>query len=500
MTTLKKISNPAQTRVVNFMQAANAYADSLVKKGEKAEFISASNAKEIYKKIIKAAIALADRSSENHNKAFNSIKNELSGNQESLNYLESLGESALNSLKTLARSYIESGESNEGAVASAMNSLAGNPVFDYFGNLNLLAGQLYQNKAFIESFISHGDAFAVPTESGGTGTATSRFRAPSERVMGAAKVYQGDINPQGYLQYDANGIQHSVFNEFKNALTLYAKFSITQDQQNQILGYQKSIAPALAGFMLQNRYFKSAQEQVLKLAEVMFIDGMDEEGTYKESVGGSYGLLSSAILANNSSWTLASPEVMSRGDWDSNRSKLIQKIQNHHTTLADNSPLPANAGTTAIYQDIVRLFNLAAQQSVEYSSSGKWTLYVPTSFYAPAVQYPTGGTFNKQLIEMVKSAVGDKIVKSINIVPSALLDFRAKNNFGKKQWNYMIAVAHGAENERKPVIMPGQTAVPVVVSDNVSSQLMNFTCQYQFGGPMVMQYGGVYALEFSKVT
>ena len=191
---------------------------------------------------------------------------------------------------------------------------------------------------------------------------------------------------------------------------------------------------------------------------------------------------------------------MSQANWAANKTKLIQKIQNHHVTLADNSPIPAQAGTVNMYQDIVRLLGLAAQQAVAYSASGKWTLYVPASFYASAVQYPASGTFNKQLLEMVRVAVDNQIVKSIEIVPSALLDYRAANSYGKKQWNYIVAVAHGAENGRKPIIMPGQTAVPTVVSDNVSSQIMNFTCQYQFGGPMVMQYGGVYVLEFSKVT
>jgi len=497
---LKKFGNPAEQTVHNFMEAANAYADQMIKSGqEKVKFLSAANAKEVYGKMLRAVIAMANPANPKHNEVFNSLKKELGNNQEALNTLEQSGQRIMSSIHTLARTFNEKGYQGEEAITAAFNSLMGNPVFDHFGNINLLAGQLYQDKTFVENFISKGDSFAVPVEAGtgANGTALSRFRIPTERVTGSAKIYQGDINPQDRIQHDANRIQHSLFNEFKDAQTLYANFSITQDQRNQALGFQQAVSPALAGFVLQNRYFSSSQEQVMKLAEALFVDGQSAAGTYTPNVGGSYGILSSAIMLALADAGADQPTPATTADWVGNPTKLIQKITNFYAKPASiTAPLPADLGTTGMYKDIVRLFSLPALQNVEFTASN-WTLYVPASWYALSVQYPSTGTFNRQLQEMVKKAVGDRIVKSIDVMPSSLLDYRAENFHGLEQNNFMIAVAHGAETEKKPIIMPGQTAVPVVVSENVSSQIMNFSTQYAFGGPLVSQYGGVFAMEFS---
>lgn len=497
---LKKLGNPAETTVHNFLQAANAVADQQHKSGNREiKFLSASNAKEVYGQILKAVIALANPANPKHNDAHNALKKELGNNVEALNSLEAVGEKVISNVKELATSFNKNGFKAEEAFDGAFNSLMGNPVYDHFGNINLLAGQLYQNKTFLENFISKGDAFSVPSEAGGTGTAVSRFRVPVEKITGSAKKYQGDINPQSHIQNDTNRLQHSILNEYKNASTLYATFSITQDQKNQALGYAKSVSPALAGFILQNRYFASSQEYVMKLAEGLFVDGMDSAGSYIPNVGGSYGILSAAIQLQLADWNTAAPVPASSSDWLTNTTKLIQKIQNFYAKPASiTAPLPASLGTDLMYKDIVRLFSLPALNNVDYS--GNWTLYVPASWYALAVQYPASGTFNKQLVEMVKAATGDKIIQSIDIQPSSLLDYRAANMHGASQHNYMIAVAHGAPTEKKSIIMPGQTALPTVVADNVSSQLMNFTTQYQFGGPMVVQYGGVFLLEFSQAA
>ena len=500
MLNIKKLNNPAETTVGNFMQATNAYIENQNKAGvETTKYLSAENAKKAYGGVLKLITNFVNRASGQHNVAYNALKDEVNADREILNNLEALGQKVLNNVSTLAQTYsAKNGLEGEAAIEAAFNSLMGNPVYDHFGNINLLAGQLYQNKAIIDSFISKGDAFSVPTEAGGSNNAISRFRIPVERVSGSAKKYQGDINPQGIVQNDANRIQHSLFNEFKNADTLEAAFSITKDQRDQALGYQRAVQPALAGFILQNRYFQSTQEHVMKLAEVLSVDGTDAAGSYTPNVGGSYGLLSPAIQLQLASYNAASALPATGADWLANPTKLIQKIQNFYAKPASvTAPLPASLGTTLLYQDIVRLFTLAALSNVEYASNGQWTLYVPTSWYAMAVQYPSSGTFNKQLVEMVKAAVGDSIIKSIEILPSSLMDYRASNTYGVAQYNCMMAVAHGAENEKKPVILPGQTAVPTVVSTENSAQAMNFITQYQFGGPTVVQYGGAFILEFS---
>jgi hypothetical protein len=504
---IKKINtNPAEQKVQNFMAATNAYAEQSRQRGEKFEFLSASNAREAFKKMIKITMALANPGSENHSVAYNALLSELDGKREALNSLHDIGSNYLRDVRKLAASAQNAGHKPEDAIEFALNSLAGNPVFDHFGNLNLLAGQLYEEQTFVESFLSSGDAFAVPVE-GGTGLDKARFRAPVEQVTGSAKILQGDINPRNSLQDDNNRTQISLFNEFKNAVTLDTVFSITQAMRDQALGYEKAISPALAGFILQNRYFTASQKQVMKLAELMFAFGLDQNADYTPNVGGSYGILSSAIQLQLSDWNAAQPAVAKFSDWNANPTKLIQKIRNYYyEPTSVSGPLDIGVDPSLMYKDIVRLFNLAAQQNINFTPQ-KWVLYVPTSWYSLAVQYPgtqTGGgqgTFNKQLDEMVRTATGGKIIGNIEILPSSLLNYGASNGIGgSNSYNYMIAVAQGCQQENKPIIMPGQTAVPTIVSENVSAQIMNFRTQYLFGGPMVMHYGGAFIMEFSQAA
>lgn len=497
-------TNPAEQTLANYMAATNAYADQLRLNGEPTEYLSAQNARTTLAKIIKSAMAFANPAHEKHNQAFNALKTSLGGSREAMDYLHTLGERYIGDTMKLATAAMKNGMGPEQATDFALNSLAGNPVYDHFGNLNLLAGQLYEEQAFVEAFQDAGDAFAVPVEAGGTGLDKSRFRAPVEQVSGSAKIMQGDINPRGMIQDDNNRTSISLYNEFKNAITLDSVFSITQAMRDQALGYEKAISPALAGFILQNRYFGAAQKQVMKLAELMFAFGLDEAGTYTPNVGGSYGVLSSAIRLQLSDWNANVPSVATGTDWAPNPTKLLQVIQNAYykpTNVA--APLDVSVDPSLMYKEIVRLFVLAAQQNVNFQPA-KWAVFVPSSWYGLAMQYPgtadsSGtGTFNKQLQEMVKSATDGRIIPNIEVIPSSLMNYGAQDGFGgSNSYNYIAVVAMGCPQEKKPIIMPGQTAIPTIVSDNVSATIMNFRAQYLFGGPMFMQYGGAFLLEIS---
>ena len=283
-----------------------------------------------------------------------------------------------------------------------------------------------------------------------------------------------------------------------------AEFSITQGMRDQALGYASSVAPALAGFILQNRYFEGAQKEVMKLAELEFVDGMDSAGSYTQNVGGSYGLLSEAVHLQLADYNTANPTTAKGSDWAANPTKLIQEISNFNfAPITVAGQLPTNVDPKLMYLDILRLANLAAQQNVNFMPK-KWTLYVPTTWYAIAMQYPggtSGGTFNKQLNEMVLTATNG-VINAIDIKPSSLMNYRATNSYGStaNPYNYMALIAHGSPNEKKPVIMPGQTAIPYVVSENVSASIMKFRSMYTFGGPMVMHFGGAFVMSFSKAS
>jgi len=307
--------NPAEQNVKNFLTAANALADQKIRSGESAEFLSARNAPGMYQKLMKMAMALTDPGHTRHNEVFNALQSELGRGSEAIDNMQSIGENFLRDSRELAALYVKNGLTPEKAVESAFNSLAGNPVFDHFGNLNLLAGQLYQEQTFMEAFQSYGDAFAVPLEPGATGLAKSRFRAPVESVTGSAKVTQGDINPSSSMRDDNNRTQIDLYNEFKDAITLDTVFSITQAMRDQVLGYAQAVSPALGGFILQNRYFGAGIKQVMKLAELAFVGGQRAAGNYLPGIGGSYGLLSDDIRLQLSDWDAASPSVATGADW-----------------------------------------------------------------------------------------------------------------------------------------------------------------------------------------
>lgn len=503
----KKILKNASDEVVRgFLTAANAFSKMQEENGIPSPRMSAANAKDIFKKLVIRSTQLVNRQSPKHNEAYKEFSSQLRGkSEEAFNSVEDMGRQYLESALNLAQEYSKIGMGAEASMDAAFNSIAGNPVLDHFANLQVFAAQLYQDTTLVNCWLESGDAFALPTEPGGTGTDKSRFRAPTEQVVGSAKIYQGDINPRGHFLDDENRLQINLNNEFKDAVTLGHLFTIDQDMRNQALGYQEAVSPALAGFILQNRYFTGAQTHVMKLAELMFAFGSNPAGNYTPGVGGSYGLLSPSIQLQLADWNAANPTTASASDWAANTSKLIQKIQNYYALPVDTTAqLDTAIDPSLYYKDIVRLLNMAAQQNVDFKAR-EWAIFVPTPFYGSLVQYPgtmtaSGqGTFNKNLSEMISTATGGKIINKVTLYPSNLMNYAATNNNGTTNgYNYMVAVAMGAEQERKPVIMPGQTAAPYITSTQVNAQLMEFRVQYPFGGPMFMQFGGAYVLEFSN--
>ena len=149
-------------------------------------------------------------------------------------------------------------------------------------------------------------------------------------------------------------------------------------EQEALLGYARSIAPALAGFILQNQLFATIEQQVMQAVERIIVDGWGAAAFDGES--GQYGLLSSGIALSLASAGAESPLLATAADWAANPTTLIQKIANYNYKPTDRTaPLPAvtSANAALIYADVVRLLNLIAQTNVK--TSGKVVLYVPTS-------------------------------------------------------------------------------------------------------------------------
>jgi hypothetical protein len=485
----------AQQHFQNWFTMANAFAKFQEEKGVSAPRLTAANARDTYTKLMKTLSEVGNTTSTGHNAAFNALRSEIQ-DREAIGGVVSLAESIYRKGAAIANAAMQNGMSPEAAQAVAVNSIAGNPNYDHFANLNVMAEQLYEQKTFIASFIENGDAFALPVESGSTGSATSRFRAPVAQTTGSAKTYQGDVNPFGDSRHnDTNGIQVNFTNEFKDAKTEYATFIIDQAMRDQALGYAQAVSPALAGLVLQNLYTTAAMEYCMKNAELAFVDGQVPGASYERYVGGNYGLLSPNVILSLADAANASPMAATGSDWTANPTKLIQKIANFNYKPASiTAQLPASADGALVYKDVVRLINLYAMTNVDVRPTSL-TLYVPTSYYGFAVQY-LGDLYTKQLDEAIRQATGG-IVRKLEIKPSGLLGYRAANSVGAAQNNFFALVAHGAPNGKKGLIFPGQTVVPQISSENVSQQRMSFSAQYIHGGPMVMQTNQVFLLEFS---
>jgi len=479
----------AEQQFQNWYVARNAYADAHRKDGCVA--INEVAARDEYKALTERLLAVANSQHKEHGAAISDLRKRFDG--ASIDHVVDMAHGLRAKLNGIAQNAMKAGMNVENAQATALNAYFGNPGYDQFAGLNQLAEQLYEQLTFAESFIAEGDAVQLSPELAASAGAISRFRIPRVEASGAAKQRLGDLNPYGDDRTYANNMaQISLFNEFKDAHTEAQGFIVENDQEAALLGYARSIAPALAGFILQNQLFATIEQQVMQAVERIIVDGWGASAFDGES--GQYGLLSSSIALSLASAGAASPLLATAADWAANPTTLIQKITNFNYKPADRTaPLPSNADPMNVYKDVVRLLNLVALTNVK--TSGKVVLYMPTSIYSIMVQYLSTGTFNRTLGEALKLAVGGTI-ESIEVKTSGLLNART-NSLGSAQYNSVIAVVHGAPTGRKGILLPMATATPRITTGVVSEQRSSFAAQLTFGGPMVIQRGQVFILDFS---
>ena len=479
----------AEQNFRNWYVVRNAYADAHRKDGCTA--INETAARAEYKTLTERLLAVSNSQHKEHGAAIADLRKRFDG--ASIDHVVDMAHSLRSKLNGIAQNAMKAGMSVENAQATALNAYFGNPGYDQFAGLNQLAEQLYEQLTFAESFIAEGDAVQLSPELARRAGAISRFRIPRVEASGAAKQRLGDLNPYGDDRTYANNMaQISLYNEFKDAHTEAQGFIIENDQEAALLGYARSIAPALAGFILQNQLFATIEQQVMQAVERIIVDGWGAAAFDGES--GQYGLLSSSIALSLASAGAASPLLATAADWAANPTTLIQKITNFNYKPTDRTaPLPSNADPMNVYKDVVRLLNLVALTNVK--TSGKVVLYMPTSIYSIMVQYLSTGTFNRTLGEALKLAVGGTI-ESIEVKTSGLLNART-NSLGSAQYNSVIAVVHGAPTGRKGILMPMATATPRITTGVVSEQRSSFAAQLTFGGPMVIQRGQVFILDFS---
>jgi len=481
----------AEQNFRNWYVVRNAYADAHRKDGCVA--VNETVARAEYKALTERLLAVANSQHAEHGAAIADLRKKFDG--ASIDHVVDMAHGLRTKLNGIAQNAMKAGMSVENAQATALNAYFGNPGYDQIAGLNQLAEQLYEQLTFAESFIAEGDAVQLSPEMAASAGAISRFRISRVEASGAAKQRLGDLNPYGDDRtYSNNMAQISLYNEFKDAHTEAQGFIIENDQEAALLGYARAIAPALAGFILQNQLFGVIEQQVMQAYERIIVDGWGAASFDGEC--GQYGLLSSGIALSLASAGAASPLLATAADWAANPTTLIQKITNFNYKPADRTaPLPAvnAAGAANIYADVVRLLNLVAQTNVK--TSGKVVLYVPTSIYAALVQYLSTGTFNRTLGEALKLAVGGT-VETIEIKTSGLLNART-NSLGSAQYNSVIAVVHGAPTGRKGVLLPMATATPRITTGVVSEQRSSFAAQLTFGGPMVIQRGQAFILDFS---
>jgi hypothetical protein len=481
----------AEQNFQNWYVVRNAYADAHRKDGCVA--VNETAARNEYKALTERLLAVANSQHKDHGAAISDLRKKFDG--ASIDHVVDMAHGLRSKLNIIAQNAMKAGMNIENAQATALNAYFGNPGYDQFAGLNQLAEQLYEQLTFAESFVEEGDAVQLSPELAASAGAISRFRIPRVEASGAAKQRLGDLNPYGDDRtYSNNLASISLFNEFKDAHTEAQGFIIENDQEAALLGYARSIAPALAGFILQNQLFATIEQQVMQAVERIIVDGWGAAAFDGES--GQYGLMSSGIALSLASAGAASPLLATAADWASNPTKLIQKITNCNYKPVDRTaPLPSVSTTDAanIYADVVRLLNLIALTNV--ATSKKVVLYMPTSVYAALVQFLASGTLNKTLGMALKEAtygvIGEIVVKT-----SGLLNART-NSLGSAQYNAIVAVVHGAPTGRKGILMPMATATPRITTGVVSEQRSSFAAQLTFAGPMVIQRGQAFILDFS---
>lgn len=488
---MKKITSSqiAEQNFRNWLVVRNAYARSKETEGLKA--INEIDGRREYVALHNALLAVANPAAEAHNTAIKDLQAKFGG--ASIDHVVDMAHGLRGTLNGIAMNAMKKGCSVENAEATALNAYFGNPGYDQFAGLNQLAEQLFEQLTFCQSFIEEGDAVQLAAEVAASAGAISRFRIPRVESSGASKGRLGDLNPYGDDRvYSNNLAQISLINEFKTAHTESQGFIIEDEQQQAFLGYARSIAPALAGFILQNQLFKVIEQQIMQSAERIFVDGIGASSFDGET--GQYGILSPNIMLALASAGAASPLLAAASDWASNPTTLIQQITNYNYKPATiTAPLPSNADAMNVYKDIVRLLNLIALTNV--ATSKKVVLYMPTSVYAILVQYLSTGTFNRTLGEALKLAVGGTIGE-IEIKTSGLLNART-NSLGVTQYNHIVAVVHGAPTGLKGVVSPMATATPRITTGVVSEQRSSYAAALTFGGPMIIQRGQVFDLVFS---
>lgn len=490
---MKKITSAqiADQHFRNWLVVRNAYARSKETEGLKP--INEIEGRREYETLTRALLSVANAIHPEHNSNIKLLRESFAG--ASIDHVVDMAHGLRDRLNVIAQNAMKAGISAENAQATALNAYFGNPGYDQFAGLNQLAEQLFEQLTFVQSFIEEGDAVQLAPEVSASAGAISRFRVPRVEVTGSAKSRLGDLNPYGSERlYDNNAAQINLLNEFKTADTKAEPFFIEDEQQQALLGYARSIAPALAGFVLQNQLFGAIDELIMKSVELAFVDGF--RGSTYDGETGDYGILSSNIMLALASAGAASPALAAASDWATYSTKLVQQITNYnYKPAAIAAPLPSLSSSDAanLYADIVRLLNLIALTNV--ATSGKVVLYIPTSMYAALVQYLGTGTFNRMLNEAIEKATGGTI-KQIVMKTSGLLNYRT-NSLGATQYNHVVAVVHGAPTGKKGVISPMATATPRVTTGLVSEQRSSFAGALTYGGPMILQRGQVFDLVFS---
>jgi hypothetical protein len=479
----------AEQKFQNWLVVRNAYARSKMAEGLMPvnEMIGRTE----YKNLTQALLSVSNAQSPEHNAMYSDLQRKFGG--ASIDHVVDMANDLRTKLNGIAQNAIKAGSTPDQAQAIAMNAYFGNPGYDQFAGLNQMAEQLYEQLTFVESFVEEGDAVQLAPEMAASAGAISRFRIPRVEASGASKTRLGDLNPYGDDRFYSNNLaQISLLNEFKNAHTESQGFIIENEQQQALLGYARSIAPALAGFILQNQLFGTIEQQIMQAAERIFVDGIGSASFDGES--GDYGILSDAIALSLASAGAASPALAAGSDWSSNPTKIVQRITNYNYKPVDKTkPLSSDADAMSVYKDVVRLLNLVAITNV--ATSGKVVLYIPTSMYSILVNYLSTGTFNRTLGEALKLAIGGTI-KEIEIKTSGLLNART-NSLGAQQYNHVVAVVHGAPTGRKGIILPMATATPRITTGVVSEQKSSFFASLTMGGAMVVQRGQVFDLAFS---
>jgi len=491
---MKKITTAqiAEQNFRNWLTVRNAYARA--KEAEGLRTVNEIDGRREYVSLHNALLSVSNAQHADHNAAYGDLQKKFGG--ASIDHVVDMAHGLRSKLNGIAQNAMKSGVSVENAEAIALNAYFGNPGYDQFAGLNQLADQLYEQLTFVQSFVEEGDAVQLAAEIGASAGAISRFRIPRVEASGASKTRLGDLNPYGDDRiYSNNMAQISLISEFKTAHTEAQGFIIDNEQQEALLGYSRSIAPALAGFILQNQLFTVIEKQIMQSAERIFVDGTGASAFDGET--GQYGLLSSAIMLALASSGAASPALAAESDWASNPTTLIQQISNFNYKPADDAaliaPMASSADPMLVYKDIVRLLNLVALTNV--ATSKKVVLYVPTSLYSILVQYLSTGTFNRTLGEALKLAVGGTIGE-IEVKTSGLLNARV-NSLGVQQYNHVIAMVHGAPTGLKGIVSPMATATPRVTTGVVSEQRSSFAAALTFGGPMVIQRGQCFDLVFN---